>query len=134
MHEPRWAVVSDEARAVLTSGAFAHVATVMPDGAPHVAPVWIDCRGDEITFIKKASSVAARNLDRDDRVAISVTAPDDPYCVVGLRGLVVDRRRGAPAAQWLQATARRYTGEGYPDDGDGILMVVKPLRLWLRRY
>jgi len=27
---------------------FAFLATIMPDGAPHVAPVWIDREGDTI--------------------------------------------------------------------------------------
>jgi pyridoxamine 5'-phosphate oxidase-like protein len=28
---------------------YAHIATLLPDGAPHSVPVWIDREGDRIT-------------------------------------------------------------------------------------
>jgi hypothetical protein len=34
--------------------AFAHIATVMPDGSPQVTPVWIDYRDGRVLFNRKA--------------------------------------------------------------------------------
>ena len=38
--------LTDDARAILEGRAFAHLATVLPDGAPHSVPVWIGVDGD----------------------------------------------------------------------------------------
>jgi len=58
---------------------FAHLATIMPDGAPHVAPVWIDREGNSILVNTPEGRVKQRNVTRDPRVAISITDQDDAY-------------------------------------------------------
>ena len=58
--------------------AVAHLATLEPDGAPQVVPLWIDRHGDdELVFFTIAGSRKDRNIGRDPRVAVSITAPDD---------------------------------------------------------
>lgn len=125
-----WATIGEQERALLAGRAFGHVATIMRDGSPHVAPVWLDCDGDEVLFVKDEGSVAARNLRRDPRIALSATTCEDPYRVVALRGVVVDMRRGAAVQTWLDATSRRYLGTAYPEPvGAGVLMVVRAVRV-----
>ena len=51
----------------------AHIATVLPDGAP----VWIGLERDQVAFLTGPGSRKARNLDGDPRVAISITAHDN---------------------------------------------------------
>ncbi|MGD0598991.1 MAG: pyridoxamine 5'-phosphate oxidase family protein, partial [Terriglobales bacterium] len=40
--------LSDEIRALLDGPNFAHLATLMPDGSPQSAPVWVGREGDRI--------------------------------------------------------------------------------------
>jgi hypothetical protein len=49
---------------------FAFLATIMPDGAPHVAPVWIDREGDTILVNTAMGRVKQRNVTRVARCAI----------------------------------------------------------------
>jgi len=49
----------------------AHVATVLPDGAPHSVPVWIGVEGERVVFFTGPGSRKARNLGR--RAAVQTT-------------------------------------------------------------
>ncbi|HWC07571.1 MAG TPA: pyridoxamine 5'-phosphate oxidase family protein, partial [Solirubrobacterales bacterium] len=69
----------DRIRALFEGPNLAHVATLMADGSPHVAPVWIGVEGSDLAFVKEEESVAMANLRRDPRVAISVSSVEDPY-------------------------------------------------------
>jgi len=94
---------------------FAHLATVMRDGSPHVAPVWIQREGERLVLVKLDPSVALRNLERDPRLSISVVDRENPYVAVHIRGRAVELdRRSDHTARWLHALARRYTGEPHP--------------------
>jgi len=78
--------------------AFAHLATVGPDGAPQVTPVWIDYDGTSIRFNTAKGRVKVRNLARNPRVALSIQDPDNPYRYVQVRGRVVEAtEQGADA-------------------------------------
>ena len=63
---------STQANALLGSDAVAHVWTSNPDGTPQVSVVWVVARGDEILFGTDASSQKARNLQRDNRIVLSI--------------------------------------------------------------
>src|SRR5919202_4288769 len=91
------AELPDDVRSLLEGRNFAHVATVLPDGAPHSVPVWVGVEGDRVVFFTQRQSRKARNLDRDPRVAISLVDFDNPYRTAQLRGRVVERRTGDEA-------------------------------------
>lgn len=101
-------------RALLAGPNFAHVATVMRDGSPHSAPVWVGVDGDEIVFAKEESSLAMRNLRRDPRVALSIHNVEDPYECAYIRGRVAELREGDAGVEWLRDAAVGYTGAEYP--------------------
>lgn len=101
------------ARAKLAGPGFAHVATVMVDGAPHVAPVWVDLDGDHVVVVAWVDSVKHRNLRRDPRVALSVTHHQDPYDKLDLRGRVVEMVEGAPAEDQIRAVSLKYRQRPY---------------------
>lgn len=104
-----------EIREVLTGRAFAHVATAMPDGAPHSVPVWIDVEPDgRLVMFTQTGSRKARNIARDPRVAVSATAEDDPYRQVDLRGRVVERVDGEAAQAVADRLSVKYTGTDFP--------------------
>jgi PPOX class probable F420-dependent enzyme len=125
-------VLDPEVRELFSGPNYAHVATVMGDGSPHSVPVWIDLddHGRPV-FYKGTSSIGLRNLKRDPRVAISITAVEDPYRSVLVRGHVVEMRGEPDAREWLNQRAFDYTGKAYPDPvpDDGTLVFIAPDRV-----
>ena len=75
----------------------AHLATLLPDGAPHTSPVWIGTHGEHVVFLTSPHSLKARNLRRDPRVALSIAPADDPFEPVIVRGRVVEWLEGDEA-------------------------------------
>lgn len=102
---------------------FAQFATIMSDGSPHSAPVWIGREGERLIVCTDSSSVKARNTARDPRVAISIFDLKDPYSQAQLRGRVVERR---PDSEFklLDEISRKYVGEPYPDHSEAPLALV----------
>ena len=43
----------------------AHLATILPGGAPHSVPLWIGMEGDRIAFLTGPGSRKAHNLEAD---------------------------------------------------------------------
>lgn len=62
------------------------LATVRPDGRPHVAPVWFAVEGDHLVFTTWHASVKARNLTHDPRAAMVVDYQHPPYGFVLVEG------------------------------------------------
>ena len=108
--------------------AFGHLATLMPDGSPQVTPVWIDYDGQYVLVNTAADRQKDRNLQRDGRVAISVTDPDNAYRYLEVRGKVVERTtQGADAH--IDSLALRYIGKDkYPWKKPGEVRVIFKIR------
>jgi PPOX class probable F420-dependent enzyme len=119
-------VMRDEVRRLVERPNYAHIATLMPDGAPHSVPVWIDLEGDNLAILTGPASRKARNLERDPRVAISIIDMDRPNASALIRGRVVERVGGDRAWEIIDRISRKYTGEPYPLRSDRIVLVIKP--------
>jgi PPOX class probable F420-dependent enzyme len=113
----------------LRSTAVAHVATIDEDGAPHVAPVWVDVEGESnLAFFSVEGSRKDRNIQRDPRVALSITAPDNDYSMASVRGVVVERLVGEAAQVVVDRLSRLYTGADYDQRSGFAAFVVRPER------
>jgi len=55
----------DDVHALFDGPNYAHVATLMPDGAPHSVPVWIGVEAGRVAFLTSPGSRKARNLAHD---------------------------------------------------------------------
>jgi PPOX class probable F420-dependent enzyme len=108
--------LSNELKALLDAPNFVHLATVMPDGAPHNAPVWVGREGDRILICTREGSVKAKNTRRDARVALSIVGFQDPYSEAQLRGRVVEWRPDGDF-KYLDAISHKYTGKPFPFRG-----------------
>ena len=94
--------------------AFAHLATLMPDGQPQVTPVWVEFDGRHVIINTAEGRQKDKNLQRDKRVALSIIDPDNPYRYLEVRGQVVERTHNGADAN-IDALAKKYLGKDkYP--------------------
>lgn len=88
----------------------AKLATVRPDGRPHVVPVWFDLDEDTLVFTMWHQTVKAANIRRDPRVCLCVDDERAPFGYVQIEGTAailddMDRLR-----YWTSRIAGRYMG------------------------
>jgi PPOX class probable F420-dependent enzyme len=115
--------LTDDQVALLREKVLAHVATVMPDGSPQVTPVWVDTDGEAVLFNTSKSRLKYRNLSRDPRVALSLSARDNDYRTVVMRGRAEFIDEGADAH--IDRLAKKYLGvDSYPRRQSGEVRVT----------
>ena len=99
---------AEEALAAVEGEDITHfLATVRPDGRPHVAGVgalWVD---GKFYFVSGAGTRKSRNLAERPDCVISVKLPGVDLVVEGSAGKVTD-------AATLQRLAERYAAQGWP--------------------
>jgi PPOX class probable F420-dependent enzyme len=101
----------EEWRAFLvTSRRTAKVATVRPDGRPHVAPVWFELDGDELIFTTWHASVKGRDLRRDPRISLCVDDERPPFSFVVIEGTASLSDNLDEVRAWATRIAGRYMG------------------------
>jgi PPOX class probable F420-dependent enzyme len=120
----------DDVRALFEGANIGHVATTMPSGGPHSVPVWVGLEGERIAFLTGPGSRKARNLDRDPRLAISITAHDQPHQMAQIRGRVAERLEGDAAWEVIDRISHKYIGQPYPVREDRVVFLVEPERAW----
>jgi PPOX class probable F420-dependent enzyme len=104
--------------------AFAQIATLMPDGSPHVSPVWFEYDGQHLIVNSAKGRVKDRNVRRDPRVGIDIVDPDNPYRHLSIRGRVVDITEEGADAQ-IDKLTKKYLGlDSYPNRGNGEVRVI----------
>ena len=104
--------------------AFAHLATLMADGDPQSTPVWVDYDGQNVVINTAEGRQKDKNMQRDGRVAMSITDPDNPYRYLEVRGHVVERTHTG-ADQHIDAMAKKYLGQDkYPYRRPGEVRVI----------
>jgi PPOX class probable F420-dependent enzyme len=106
-------VIPDSFKDLFEKPAFAHLATLMPDGRPQVTPVWVAYDGRHVHINTAAGRQKDRNLVRDGRVALSILDPANPYRYLEVRGSVVERTESGADAS-IDALSERYIGKPYP--------------------
>jgi PPOX class probable F420-dependent enzyme len=110
---------------------FAHVTTLMPDGAPQTTPVWVDYdeTAGEVLVNTARGRRKEKNLRHDDRVAVSMTDPEDGYRYLAVRGTATVTTEGA--VEHIDTLAQRYMGvDEYPhhdeEDGERVIIRIAP--------
>ncbi len=106
-------VLNDTIRQALTAGHLAHLVTLNSDGSPQISLVWVGLDGDEIVCAHLGSWKKVRNIQQDDRVALSMetggkTGGLDNYLVITGRARITEG--GAP--ELLNQLAQVYIGPG----------------------
>jgi PPOX class probable F420-dependent enzyme len=108
---------------------FAHFATVRPDGAPQVNPMWFlwdpGQRIVKMTHTKRRHNY--RNVQREPRVALSIADPDMPYRYIQVRG-VVEHIEDDLTGAFYQVLQLRYRGavSDVPDRAFRVVLTIRP--------
>jgi PPOX class probable F420-dependent enzyme len=104
--------------------AFAQLATVNEDGSPQVTPVWVDYDGTHVLVNTARGRVKAKNLERNPRVALAISDPENPYRYVGIQGRVVEMTENGSDAH-IDKMAKKYMGKDtYPFRAPGEKRVI----------
>lgn len=116
--------IPDKYRDLFTKQAFAHLATLMPDGTPQVTPVWIDYDGRHVIVNSAKGRLKDKNMRRNKQVALSLADPENPYRYLALQGRVTEvTEQGADAH--IDSMAKKYLGKDkYPFRAPGEVRVL----------
>ena len=93
---------------ILAEPHLCHLATVRPDGRPHVTPIWYIEVNGKAFVMAGANSVKFRNVRRNPKVSLSIGTDQRPYKYVVLEG--DGRITDDNLAQVIERIASRYRG------------------------
>lgn len=120
--------IPEDLKDIFKKRAFAHLATVMPDGSPQVTPVWVDFDGTHVRVNSAKGRLKDKNMRRDKRVALSVQDPDNPYRYLEIRGNVDDITENGADAD-IDSLAKKYLDKDkYPFRAPGEVRVIYKIR------
>jgi PPOX class probable F420-dependent enzyme len=90
-----------------------YLATSMPDGSPQLTQTWVDTDGEHVLINTVRGHQKVKNIDRDPRVAVSISDPDRPSRYFEIRGRVLTVTT-LGAAEHIEKLSQRYMGRPYP--------------------
>ncbi|GAA4572160.1 PPOX class F420-dependent oxidoreductase [Planotetraspora kaengkrachanensis] len=124
--------LSEELLDLLRRPSICYLATSMADGSPQLTQTWVDTDGEHVLINSVQTHVKTRNIERDPRVALTVSDPDDPSRYVQVRGRVLEVTTDG-AAEHIDALAKKYLGTPYPwyggRDQVRVIFVIEPERV-----
>src|SRR5580698_2353537 len=104
--------------------AFAHLASIMPDGTPQVTPVWFDYTNGKIRVNSAKGRVKTRNMTEGAPVALSILDPENAYRYIQIRGRVGHVTEDGASAH-IDSLAKKYLGKDkYPYSRPGEVRVI----------
>ncbi len=120
------AQIPDDLRHLLEQPNVGHLATVRPDGAPQVEPMWFAFDGERLSFTHTTKRAKYRNLQQNPGMALEVSDPENPYEFIELRGRLVECVPDPTGAFYVEL-AHRYGTPGAaapPDAADRVILVM----------
>ena len=106
-----------ETRAFLLEGTrTAKLAIVRADGRPHVTPTWFTLDGDALVLTTHRTSMKARAIGREPRVALCVDDQAPPYSYVMVEGTATLSDDLDELRRCATAVGGRYMGADRADE------------------
>jgi PPOX class probable F420-dependent enzyme len=100
----------DSVKALIEGKSYANLATLMPNGSPHVVQTWVDHDGDLIVINTFQGSQKHRNAARDPRVALDIVDSANSFNVAFVRGRVKEITLEG-AEEHVDKLAKKYLGQ-----------------------
>ena len=121
--------LSEDLLALLRQPSTCYLATVMADGSPQITQTWVDTDGEHVIINSVQSHVKLKNIARDPRVAVAISAPDNPTRYFQVRGRVVNVTTDG-AVDHIEILSQKYTGAPYSWYGGRnqvrVIIVIEP--------
>jgi len=118
---------------LLTKPNYGVISTTNADGSIHSTVVWLDAVDGTVRVNSAVGRTWPSNLERDPRTTVVVTAADNPYHFVEIRGTAEGSTDGADAV--IDGLAKKYLGvDEYPYRQAGeqrITYTITPARVRL---
>src|SRR5262245_17262816 len=122
----RSTTLREDVRGLIDGANYAHLATLLPSGAPHSVPVWVGMEDGRIALMTSPNSRKARNLERDPRVALSIVDQARPLVMAAVRGRVTERVEGERGWAIIDRLSQKYLGQPYPLRTDRVVYLIEP--------
>ncbi|HSA74883.1 MAG TPA: PPOX class F420-dependent oxidoreductase [Candidatus Nitrosocosmicus sp.] len=129
-------MLDDKILALLAGRNFASIATIMPNGAPHVTNVWIDYDQEYNILINTAiGRLKERNTRKNKNVAISIIDSKNPYVTASIMGVVIEKVTNG-AQDHFDKLAKKYLNtEKYPIlniNEERVILKIKPEKIYYK--
>jgi PPOX class probable F420-dependent enzyme len=98
---------------LLQKPALCYLATTMPAGSPQLTQTWVDTDGEHVVINSVQTHQKVRNIERDPRVAVAVSDPENLRAFFQVRGRVVEVRTEG-AVDHIEKLSQKYNGGPYP--------------------
>ena len=122
----------DDLLALLHQRSICYIATTMADGSPQITQTWVDTDGKHVLINSVQGYVKTKNIARDPRVAVTISAPDNPSRYFQIRGRVTDVSTTG-AVDHIEMLAQKYLGKPYPWYGgrnqQRVIIVIEPEKI-----
>jgi PPOX class probable F420-dependent enzyme len=86
------------------------LATVRPDGRPHVTPVWFVLDGDTIVFTTGEGYAKSQDMRRDPRICLCVDDETPPFAYVMIEGIATLSGDLNALLVWATCIGSKYLG------------------------
>ena len=110
------------------------IATINSDGSPQLTPVWGNCNDDHILINTAEGRLKHKNIQKDPRVAVSVTDNDNPLNMTTIKGKVIQIIPDYDYAHANELT-KQYLGiSEYPykkENEKRIIFKIKPEKIFV---
>ncbi len=109
-----------------------YVATTMADGSPQLTQTWVDTDGERVVINSVQGFLKVRNIEREPRVAVAVSDPDNPRRYFQVRGRVVDVTTDG-GTEHIEKLSQKYLGTPYPwfggRDQVRVIITIEPEKI-----
>ncbi|VFJ12655.1 pyridoxamine 5'-phosphate oxidase family protein [Candidatus Nitrosocosmicus franklandus] len=127
-------MLDEKILSILSRKNFASIATIMPNGYPHVTHVWIDYDQEHNILINTAiGRLKERNTRTNKQVAISIVDSKNPYETVSIMGVIIGKiTKGAQ--DHFDKLAKKYLNlDKYPiinSNEQRVILKIKPEKIF----
>jgi PPOX class probable F420-dependent enzyme len=114
------APIPEQALDLFQQPALAHLATLMPDGTPHVTPIWIDFDGTYLLVNTLKGRQKELHMQQRPKVGLDIVDLSNPWRWLSVRGQVVEMTEEG-ANEHIDKMAKKYMGQdryGFHRSGD----------------
>ena len=113
---------------------FGALTTMLPDGHPQTQVMWVDADDENLLINTEVHRQKFKNVERDQRVTLTIWDREDPCRFVEIRGEVVGIEKGPRAREHIDELSHKYHGKAYGPDiqSERVIIKIAPLRQVIR--